>query len=231
VYLGVNILDPIGGVIVSSIIFYVSIKIIRSSVNVLLGEKPEGDFIDTIAHYASGVEGVWGIHGITVHDYGTKKVVSMHIQVDKTMSTEASHEVANDVEKSIKENVDGVISTVVHIEPASAPITYAAEKKKKKEHEEQINKVEKVIFRQKDVIAFHKLRISGDAGHAVLSVHIFLDKETNIEDAHALTHRLERNIKKIFGGRIRIHLEPCDEKCDTCDTICKKRGADYAKKK
>jgi cation diffusion facilitator family transporter len=108
--------DAIFGLGVSALIIYTGIGIARESASKLIGEAAEKDMIVSIKECALNVPGVIGIHKINVHDYGAQKIISLHIQVDKTMSLIKAHDISEQVERVIEEANVGS-KAIVHVEP------------------------------------------------------------------------------------------------------------------
>lgn len=117
VALGFNRFDAIAGLVVVGFIIYSAYSIAKDAVGFLLGRAPGEDTVELIRLIARSVDGVMGAHAIYVHDYGVRKVVTLHILVDKDMSVEQSHEIASEVERRISESITGATADV-HIGPA-----------------------------------------------------------------------------------------------------------------
>ncbi len=108
--------DAVFGLGVSLLIICTGMGIAREAASKLIGEAAEKDMIIDIKERALTVPGVIGIHKINVHDYGAQKIISLHIQVDKTMSLIKAHDISEQVERVIEE-VNFGSKAVVHIEP------------------------------------------------------------------------------------------------------------------
>ncbi|HHY46734.1 MAG TPA: cation transporter [Firmicutes bacterium] len=115
--LGYHEIDAILGIGVSLLIMYTGYSLGRSSASTLIGERPSQSFVDEVSRLAGSVKGVKSLHKVTVHDYGVgRKVLSLHIQVDESLSVSKSHEIAHKVEQEIARNLHA--SVTVHVEPA-----------------------------------------------------------------------------------------------------------------
>ena len=114
---GFNQLDAIAGLAVVGFIFYTAYDIARDASNILLGQAPGEDTIELVRLIARSVDGVKGAHAIHVHDYGVRKVVTIHILVDKDLTVEASHVISHEVAKRISESMPGATAEV-HVGPA-----------------------------------------------------------------------------------------------------------------
>jgi cation diffusion facilitator family transporter len=108
--------DAVFGMVVSGLIIYTGIDLGRTSASYLMGQAPSEDLISEIEEIARSVEGVVSTHKVVVHDYGGQKAISLHVQVDKTLSVDRSHEIATCVKNKISQELEDV-SAEVHIEP------------------------------------------------------------------------------------------------------------------
>ena len=71
-YYGASILDPIFGFVVSILIIYTAFTLFKYSSDTLVGRSPDKDIMDKIKNAAGSIDGVCGVHEITVHDYGAQ---------------------------------------------------------------------------------------------------------------------------------------------------------------
>ena len=92
---GYPILDPIFGIVVAVIIIYVGIRLVRTSSNFLLGTAPDSSIVEEVKALAASVEGVEGVHDLSVHDYGSSKVLTLHVEVEKDLLLEEAHTIAD----------------------------------------------------------------------------------------------------------------------------------------
>lgn len=70
-----------------------------------------------------------------------------------------------------------------------------------------------IIKSNKKVISFHRLRTRRSGSHRLIDMHLILDKDMHLDQAHAVCDQLESEIKEKFGGLcdVVIHIEPCEE--------------------
>lgn len=114
-FMGVN-LDGIMGVIVSVIIAVAGIKILKSTINQLLGKALDDAMIRSIEQRIKNFDGVLGIHDLSVHNYGPNEYyASVHVEVDASVDVLTSHELMDSIERDFKENTDIVL--VTHFDP------------------------------------------------------------------------------------------------------------------
>ncbi|MDI3534640.1 MAG: hypothetical protein PWQ82_1005 [Thermosediminibacterales bacterium] len=112
---GYNRVDAVMGIFVSILIIYTGFELGKESANELIGKKPDPQLLSEIGNTVAGVEGIEDYHKINVHNYGTSKVIDLHIQVEKDIGLEKAHEISHEVEKTLNEKFNA--RTIVHIEP------------------------------------------------------------------------------------------------------------------
>src|SRR6516165_2529834 len=67
------------------------------------------------------------IHHVTVHDLGDKLIVSIDLEVDAEMPLHAAHDVANTLERNIKEEFGEDVEVDVHIEPLETELLFGVD--------------------------------------------------------------------------------------------------------
>lgn len=207
---GFPLFDPVFGVIVSIVIVYVGFALGKTSAQFLIGKSPDADLVRSVKEIGEDVKGVKGIHDISVHDYGTRKIITVHAEVDKGLLLDEAHGIADALEEKILEKLH--CSTIIHIEPTE----YHRDASLKQ------RLIEDILKKQRSVISFHNIRIIRRAEKDDISMHLVVDKQMNVVDSHELCHRIEKIIQKSYGSSdVHIHLEPCQHSyCPICSTPC-----------
>ena len=114
-YLGIPALDAYFGFAVAVFIAYAGYKVARQSCSRLLGKAPDQALEQKISDCAREVPGVIDIHDLEVHDYGSWKVITMHIEVDGNITLDQAHKIAHQVEDHICARF--YCNTLVHLDP------------------------------------------------------------------------------------------------------------------
>jgi cation diffusion facilitator family transporter len=114
-YFGTPSLDAYLGFGVALFVIYAGIKIARNSCSRLIGAAPSEDMKNGVTECALKVNGVIETHDLEIHDYGSRKVVTIHIEVHGHLSLDEAHHIANQVEEKISNCYH--CSTVVHLDP------------------------------------------------------------------------------------------------------------------
>jgi cation diffusion facilitator family transporter len=113
---GYHWVDAVLGLVVSGLIIYTGAQLAISSSSTLIGEKPAKELEDKIICATLDCPDVKDVHKVVIHDYGSRKSVSLHVLVNPGLSLEGSHDIATKVEKAVANHVHGDV--VVHVEPA-----------------------------------------------------------------------------------------------------------------
>lgn len=196
---GFPIIDPIAGIFVSCFIIYIGAKLIHTSSDTLIGKAPDNELLLDIKKIVTTTSGITGVHKIYVHDYGTNKVITLHAEVDASLSIEEAHAIADDVERTIKKEYK--YSTFIHIEPKET----CSDTKK-------IDILENFLRKQQDILSYHNVKIIQSKDKDVINLHLLVDKHMSIQHSHDLQEKLEIFYTKNCGPcEINIHFDPANK--------------------
>lgn len=109
-----RVLDPIAGIVVSFFILKVSWDITKPSIKELMegSLSDENDIIDII----SNTPGIKGFHHLKTRKIGDIIAIEVHIKVDKELTVESSHQIATQVEQSLRDKFGRQSHTAIHVE-------------------------------------------------------------------------------------------------------------------
>ena len=114
-FAGISI-DGYVSLLVSIFILITGIKAIKEIIDLLLGQKPDPEFVKEIEEFASKYEEIQGIHDIMVHDYGPgRKIVSFHAEVPANSDILKAHDIIDQMEQDILEKFHCI--TTIHMDP------------------------------------------------------------------------------------------------------------------
>ena len=135
-FTGVNI-DGWAGAIVSLVILWAGYNAAKDTIDPLLGQAPDPEFVQRIADIVNRYPEVVGIHDLAVHDYGAGRVmISLHAEVPASGDIMALHDVIDTIERDLQEELN--CSAVIHMDPISTDdqlITSTRELLKNRIHE------------------------------------------------------------------------------------------------
>lgn len=109
-------IDGYCGVLVGIFILFAGINAARDTINPLLGQAPDPEFIEEIRDIAAKYEEIKGIHDMVVHDYGPGRVmVSFHAEVPASGNICVLHDAIDQVENELREKLG--CHAVIHMDP------------------------------------------------------------------------------------------------------------------
>ena len=112
---GISI-DGYASLIVSVFILFTGYKAIKETVDLLLGMKPDPEFIRDIEEEAKKYDMISGIHDIMVHDYGPgRKIVSFHAEVPVDGDICKVHDIIDQMEQDLFKKFNCI--TTIHMDP------------------------------------------------------------------------------------------------------------------
>lgn len=78
---------------------------------------------------------------------------------------------------------------------------------------ETYRNIERVLSSTEGVLGFHELKTRKIGNAMAADVHIEVDRDLNIVDAHEISTQIENRLKEICGsnGHFSIHVEPCSD--------------------
>lgn len=112
-----RILDPIAGVIVSFFILKVAWVIAKPSIDELLDSSLPESTEKEIEVIIAGTKGVEYFHNLRTRKIGDSISVEAHVKVDKNMSVELSHQIATEIEITLRKKFGERTHIIVHVEP------------------------------------------------------------------------------------------------------------------
>ncbi len=115
-YFGLYSLDAYFGFVIALFIIYAGLKIARNSCSRLLGAAPDQELQEEVICCAREIDGVLDAHDLEIHDYGSWKVITIHIEINGNLSLEKAHDIAEQVEDQVSENF--YCNTIVHLDPS-----------------------------------------------------------------------------------------------------------------
>ena len=115
-YFGFHALDTLFGIAIAFFLIYTGLKIMHRSYNKLLGAAPNSELKQGIVNCAMEIKGVMDAHRLEVHDYGSWKVITIHVVVSGYLSLDEAHEIAQTVEDHVSSKYH--CNAIVHLDPA-----------------------------------------------------------------------------------------------------------------
>ena len=114
-FTGISI-DGYASILVSIFILFTGAKALKETVDILLGGKPDEEFINNIIEFTKDYPMISGIHDIMVHDYGPgRQIVSFHAEVPADCDICKVHDVIDELEQDLYRKFKCI--TTIHMDP------------------------------------------------------------------------------------------------------------------
>lgn len=111
------ILDPIAAVLVTLLIFWVALKILRECFNELIEGSLDRETEERIRLIISRVRGVQDPHNLKTRSIGGHIAIDIHVKVDRDLKVKAAHRIVENVERDIKKEYGPETIINVHMDP------------------------------------------------------------------------------------------------------------------
>lgn len=114
-YTGLQI-DGYCGVLVGIFILFAGIGAAKETLNPLLGQAPDEEFVKRIEEIVMSREEILGIHDLIVHDYGPgRQIISIHAEVAAEGNFLEIHDVIDNVENQLRTELG--CDATIHMDP------------------------------------------------------------------------------------------------------------------
>jgi len=186
--------DAIAALGVSAIVVYVSYKLGRKTINVLL-DAAEIDSVKKIEEAVTNIQGIQGIQRLRVRHSGAETFVDLTLEMPRTATFEESHLLTTIVEQTI-EDIIPRSDVMVHIEPVI------------KDRHSLIEEVRSIAALEG--LRVHGIRAHDVMGHLSLEMHVEIPEWMTISQAHGRVSSLEERLQDEMEGLDDIvsHIEP-----------------------
>lgn len=111
------IVDKVVALIISVFIMYEAIRIFMKSNVELMDGIDDPKLYDKLFKCINMVEGASNPHRTRARKIGSHYMINLDIEVDPLLTILEAHDIAKNVEDSIKNNIDNVYDVMIHIEP------------------------------------------------------------------------------------------------------------------
>ncbi|MEO9276792.1 MAG: cation diffusion facilitator family transporter [Nitrososphaera sp.] len=187
--------DYVAAIILGCMLAVLSLKVIHRAGLELTDAVPES-MIRKVHDVVSGTEGVMKTDSVQMRRSGSDIFAEVTISLSGASSFEEAHKISANVEQNIKNTIANSKVTV-HFEPTwkDVPRDYL---------------ISNVASSVNGVKGIHNVS-SSEAGNGLfISLHVMVDRNMSLEQAHSVSDEIESKIKNAVDSvnHITIHLEP-----------------------
>jgi cation diffusion facilitator family transporter len=169
-----------------------------------VGWRAAGDLVDRVpptlteraAAAIRSVARVENVDQVRVRGAGPDTFVDATVDIPRSLGLEQAHEVMDQVEARVEEELGGADVTV-HAEPVAARETAIAELKV-------------LAARDPDVVGIHEILVDEIGDELYVDCHVEVAEDVTLREGHEIAHRFEarakREVEAVAG--MRTHIEP-----------------------
>ena len=184
------------GALVGIFIFYAGINAAKETLNPLLGQPPEEEFVEQINQIVMAHEEVCGIHDLIVHDYGPgRQMISLHAEVPAEGDILEVHDIIDNIENELRAKLG--CDATIHMDPVVTSDEHISEMKAA---------VFSIIRGIDEIINIHDFRVVTGPTHTNLIFDVLVPYKFYISDEE-LTTMIEREVKRKLGNNHNVVLK------------------------
>jgi cation diffusion facilitator family transporter len=148
------------------------------------------------------------IHHVTVHDLGGKLTVSIDLEVDGEMALTAAHDIAQDLERNIRDEFGEDVEVDTHIEPLEPELPLGADAAPGRV---EVIKAALSRFAADGAIHdIHNVRVRDTEAGEIVNFHCRAAPAMSVIKVHEHVDAIERALRRAFPTvkRVISHAEP-----------------------
>lgn len=184
-------LDGYMGIAVAAFIMVSGVKILKETMDCLLGQEPSDELISLIETYIRKYDGVIGIHDLVIHNYGPQRCfASIHAEVNANKDILNSHDLIDNIERDIA--LDYGIHLVVHLDPIVTDDPFV---------NECYQLTTEVISNVDDSLSIHDFRVVKGLTHSNLIFDVTIPYQCKKDDRQILeeiTDKMQEKDKNLY---------------------------------
>jgi cation diffusion facilitator family transporter len=187
--------DYIAALILGGLLAVLSLKLIHKS-GLELTDAVPANMVRRVQDIVSNTPGVMKTESVQIRRSGSDIFTEITISLSAASSFEEAHKISANVEKNIKNEIANS-NVTVNFKPTwkDVPADYI------------INNVANLV---QGVKGIHNVSSFTAENGVFISLHVMVDRNMSLEDAHRVSDEIESQIKKSVANvnHITIHLEP-----------------------
>ena len=197
---GLPLGDPLSAIGVGILVMITSLRLGKRTLDYLMDKAPAG-MTDVVKKSVEGVEGV-KIERVRIRSAGSGHFVDLKISLDRSMSLESSRDIVSEVEAKVRE-VFADVDIAVQVEPRPSP------------DEDLSKKIGLIASRQRGIRHVHNIIIHRIDKEIIVDLHLEVDPNMRIKEAHELVSIFESKVKCQLGIKeINTHIETQGKESD-----------------
>ena len=148
------------------------------------------------------------VHHVTVHDLGGKLTVSIDLEVDGEMALTSAHDIAHELERSIREDFGEDVEVDTHIEPLEPELPHGTDASP--ERVEVIKAALAGFAAHGAIHDIHNVRVRDTDAGEIVNFHCRAAPSMSVIKVHENVDEIERALRRAFPSikRVISHAEP-----------------------
>ena len=188
--------DGYCGALVGVFIMFAGIGAAKDTLNPLLGQPPEEEFVQKIDQIVMAHEEICGIHDLIVHDYGPgRQMVSLHAEVPAEGNILEIHDIIDNVENELKEKLG--CDATIHMDPIVTSDEHVSEMKAA---------VISIIKGIDERINMHDFRVVTGPTHTNIIFDVLIPYKFQIQDDE-LAARITSQVRERLGNNYYVVIK------------------------
>ena len=148
------------------------------------------------------------VHHVTVHDLGGRLTVSIDLEVDGGMELSAAHDIAHELERSIREDFGEDVEVDTHIEPLEPELPHGTDAA-----QTRVETVKAALTRfaaNGAIHDIHNVRVRNTDAGEIVNFHCRAAPSMSVIKVHENVDEIERALRRRFPTikRVISHAEP-----------------------
>jgi cation diffusion facilitator family transporter len=150
------------------------------------------------------------VHHVTVHDLGGKLTVSIDLEVDGEMALTAAHDIAQELERSIRDEFGEDVEVDTHIEPLEPELPHGIDAAPGRV--EAIKAALSQFAADGAIHDIHSVRVRETDAGEIVNFHCRAAPSMSVIKVHERVDEIERALRRAFPTvkRVISHAEPPD---------------------
>jgi cation diffusion facilitator family transporter len=148
------------------------------------------------------------VHHVTVHDLGGKLIVGIDLEVDGDMTLTAAHNIAHDLERSIRHDFGEDVEVDTHIEPLEPELPLGTDAAP--DRVETIKAALSRLAADGAIHDIHNVRVRDTDAGEIVNFHCRAAPSMSVIKVHENVDEIERGLRRAFPTvkRVISHAEP-----------------------
>jgi cation diffusion facilitator family transporter len=148
------------------------------------------------------------VHHVTVHDLGGRLTVSIDLEVDGDMTLTAAHNIAHDLERSIRDDFGEDVEVDTHIEPLEPELPVGTDATP--DRVETIKAALSRLAADSAIRDIHNVRVRDTDAGEIVNFHCRAAPSMSVIKVHENVDEIERALRRAFPTvkRVISHAEP-----------------------